>query len=171
MRTLQSIRNKVVGSDDAVSIIREWQKESKKVVFTNGCFDILHEGHATYLALSADQGDKLVIGLNSDTSVRKQGKGDDRPVNSESSRALLLAALGFVDLVVLFDEDTPLDLIIEFQPDVLLKGADYDPDEVDETSKRYIVGSKEVKSYGGKVDVIPLVEGFSTTSILKRIKK
>jgi rfaE bifunctional protein nucleotidyltransferase chain/domain len=171
MRTLQSIRNKVVGSDDAVSIIREWQKESKKVVFTNGCFDILHEGHATYLALSADQGDKLVIGLNSDASVRKQGKGDDRPVNSESSRALLLAALGFVDLVVLFDEDTPLELIIEFQPDVLLKGADYDPDEVDETSKRYIVGSKEVKSYGGKVDVIPLVEGFSTTSILKRIKK
>jgi rfaE bifunctional protein nucleotidyltransferase chain/domain len=171
MRTLQSIRNKVVGSNDAVSIIREWQKESKKVVFTNGCFDILHEGHATYLALSADQGDKLVIGLNSDASVRKQGKGDDRPVNSESSRALLLAALGFVDLVVLFDENTPLELIIEFQPDVLLKGADYDPDEVDETSKRYIVGSKEVKSYGGMVDVIPLVEGFSTTSILKRIKK
>ncbi len=160
-----------MGSNDAVSIIREWQKESKKVVFTNGCFDILHEGHATYLALSADQGDKLVIGLNSDASVRKQGKGDDRPVNSESSRALLLAALGFVDLVVLFDENTPLELIIEFQPDVLLKGADYDPDEVDETSKRYIVGSKEVKSYGGMVDVIPLVEGFSTTSILKRIKK
>ena len=160
-----------MGSNDAVRIIREWQKESKKVVFTNGCFDILHEGHATYLALSADQGDKLVIGLNSDASVRKQGKGDDRPVNSESSRALLLAALGFVDLVVLFDENTPLELIIEFQPDVLLKGADYDPDEVDETSKRYIVGSKEVKSYGGMVDVIPLVEGFSTTSILKRIKK
>ena len=95
----------------------------------------------------------------------------DRPVNPESSRALLIAALGFVDLVVIFEEDTPLELIKELRPDVLLKGADYDPNEVDESSKRYIVGSKEVKSYGGIVDVIPLVEGFSTTSILKKIKK
>jgi rfaE bifunctional protein nucleotidyltransferase chain/domain len=170
MRILQDIRHKVVTSDEAAKIIREWQKEAKKVVFTNGCFDILHEGHVTYLALSADKGDKLVLGLNSDASVRRQGKGNDRPVNPQSSRALILAALAFVDLVVIFDEDTPLELIKVAQPNVLVKGADYDPQENDPTSKKYIVGSKEVKSYGGMVGVIPLVDGFSTTAILKKIK-
>jgi rfaE bifunctional protein nucleotidyltransferase chain/domain len=171
MKTLSNIKHKLVPTDEAVTIVRAWQGEHQKVVFTNGCFDILHEGHVTYLAQSADEGDKLIIGLNTDASVKRQGKGDDRPVNGELSRALILAALGFVDLIVLFDHDTPLELIKELSPDVLVKGADYDPNETDESSAKYIVGSREVKAHGGTVKAIPLVLGFSTTTILKRIKK
>ena len=171
MKTLNKIRQKLASLDDAVAVIREWQKNGQKVVFTNGCFDILHEGHVTYLAQSADEGDKLIIGLNTDASVKRQGKGDDRPVNGELSRALILAALGFVDLIVLFDEDTPLELIKALKPDVLVKGADYDPTELDETSKKYIVGSKEIRANGGSVKAIALVQGFSTTAILNKIKK
>jgi len=171
MKTLHEIQNKIVSKEIAVEIVREWQRTDEKVVFTNGCFDILHEGHVTYLAQSSDEGDHLVVGLNTDASVKRQGKGDDRPVNSELSRAMILAALGFVDLIVLFDADTPLELIQTLRPDVLVKGADYDPAETAETSKKYIVGSKEVIAAGGVVKAIPLVEGFSTTAILKRLKK
>jgi rfaE bifunctional protein nucleotidyltransferase chain/domain len=171
MKTLTNIRHKLVSINDAVTIVRGWQGEQKRVVFTNGCFDILHEGHVTYLAQSADEGDKLIIGLNTDASVKRQGKGDDRPVNGELSRALILAALGFVDLIVLFDDNTPLELIKVLSPDVLVKGADYDANDTDESSAKYIVGSKEVRAHGGTVKAITLVQGFSTTAILNSIKK
>jgi rfaE bifunctional protein nucleotidyltransferase chain/domain len=142
-----------------------------RVVFTNGCFDILHQGHVTYLAEAAQLGDRLVVALNTDASVRQQGKGDDRPVNNEEARGIVLAALGFVDLIVYFEEQTPLRVIEELLPDILVKGADYDPNETDPTSKRYIVGSDIVRRNGGDVVAIDLVEGFSTTSIISRLKK
>jgi rfaE bifunctional protein nucleotidyltransferase chain/domain len=142
-----------------------------KIVFTNGCFDILHKGHVTYLAQAAQEGTRLVIGLNTDASVREQGKGENRPINDQDARALVIAALGFVDLVLFFEEQTPINLIKELLPDVLVKGADYDPNESDPNSKKYIVGSDLIKSNGGKVIAIPLVDGYSTTSILAKGKK
>jgi rfaE bifunctional protein nucleotidyltransferase chain/domain len=142
-----------------------------KIVFTNGCFDILHKGHVTYLAQAAQEGTRLVIGLNTDASVREQGKGENRPINDQDARALVIAALGFVDLVLFFEEQTPINLIKELLPDVLVKGADYDPNETDPNSKKYIVGSDLIKSNGGKVIAIPLVDGYSTTSILAKGKK
>jgi rfaE bifunctional protein nucleotidyltransferase chain/domain len=168
MRTLLKISDKIVALDVATKQLCDWRKQNEKIVFTNGCFDILHEGHVSYLAQAADEGDRLVIGLNSDSSVKKQGKGDDRPVNKEQARALIIAALSFVDLVVVFEEDTPLDLIKVLNPDVLVKGADYDPNEQDTKSKKYIVGSSEVRETGGSVKVIPLVPGISTTTLLAR---
>lgn len=129
------------------------------VVFTNGCFDILHRGHVTYLAAARDLGGVLVVGLNSDASVRRL-KGPARPVNDEHSRALLLAALQCVDYVTVFDEDTPLNLISAVMPDVLVKGGDYTRDA--------IVGANIVENHGGKVVTIPLVEGFSTTKVLEK---
>lgn len=132
----------------------------KKVVFTNGCFDILHRGHLEYLARASEYGDFLIVGLNSDQSVKRL-KGNDRPLNDEESRGLLLASLCFVDLVVVFGEDTPFEIIQLIQPDVLIKGADYKPHE--------IVGADIVKTKGGEVITIDLVEGFSTSNIIKRI--
>lgn len=170
MNRLEFIQDKIQTVEQLKRRIQSWKVKGDKVVFTNGCFDILHQGHVTYLAQSAEKGNRLVIGLNTDDSVRRQGKGDDRPVNPESARALLIAALGYVDAVVFFDEDTPLNLINELQPTVLAKGADYDPNETDERSKKYIVGSKEVKENGGEVFAIPLIEGFSTTSIIQKLK-
>lgn len=148
-----------------------WRMKGDKIVFTNGCFDILHKGHVTYLAKAAQEGTRLVIGLNTDTSVREQGKGEDRPINDQDARALVIAALGFVDLVLFFEEQTPINLIKELLPDVLVKGADYDPNETDPNSKKYIVGSDLIKANGGKVIAIPLVDGYSTTSILAKGKK
>lgn len=139
-----------------------WKSEGKKVVFTNGVFDLLHIGHITYMAKAADLGDKLVIGLNSDSSV-KRIKGDDRPVNDQNSRAALLAALFFVDAIVVFEEDTPLNLITALMPDILVKGADY--------AIENIVGGKEVIANGGEVKTIDLVEGYSSTSIIQKIRK
>jgi rfaE bifunctional protein nucleotidyltransferase chain/domain len=170
MKTLEKISHKIVSLYEAKTKIEGWQNENEKVVFTNGCFDILHLGHVTYLAQSSDEGQRLVIGLNSDISVRKLEKGADRPVNTEHSRAVILAALDFVDLIVLFDDENPLQLISELKPDILIKGSDYDPNETDPLSKSYIVGSIEVKKYGGLVKSIPLVQGFSTTGLLERIK-
>ena len=143
---------------------------SGKVVFTNGCFDILHQGHVEYLAASADLGDSLVIGVNSDESVRALNKGPERPINSEQSRAIVLAALGFVKAVVVFNDNNPFDLIQAIKPDVLVKGGDYDPTVSDSSDKRYIIGSDIVRSKGGEVATIQLSEGFSTTSIVNRIK-
>jgi rfaE bifunctional protein nucleotidyltransferase chain/domain len=125
----------------------------------------------TYLAQAAQEGTRLVIGLNTDASVREQGKGENRPINDQDARALVIAALGFVDLVLFFEEQTPINLIKELLPDVLVKGADYDPNEADSSSKKYIVGSDLIKSNGGKVIAIPLVDGYSTTSILAKGKK
>lgn len=138
-----------------------WRFLGKKIVFTNGCFDILHLGHIEYLAKAADQGNVLIIGLNNDDSVRRI-KGGGRPVNNEKARALTLAALKFVDAVVLFEQDTPLDLIRVVEPDVLVKGSDY--------REETIVGADIVKARGGEVVTIDLVEGYSTTGLIDKIK-
>jgi rfaE bifunctional protein nucleotidyltransferase chain/domain len=141
--------------------IGAWKSEGKKVVFTNGVFDLLHIGHITYMAKAAELGDKLVIGLNSDSSV-KRIKGEDRPVNDQNSRAALLAALFFVDAIVVFEEDTPINVITALMPDILVKGADY--------SIENIVGAKEVIANGGEVKTINFVEGYSSTSIIQKIR-
>lgn len=167
---LKSIRTKIRSTDEFLRVRQKLKGEGKKLVFTNGCFDILHLGHVQYLAQAAELGDHLIVALNNDSSVRRQNKGADRPVNPEDARAQVLASLIFVDTVVLFEQDTPLFLIDAFQPDVLVKGADYDAEENDPDSPKYIVGSKEVKSQGGQVQTIPLVPNFSTTAILNRGK-
>ena len=169
MNLWDKLQLKIVTKDLAKTLISAWKEVGENVVFTNGCFDILHRGHVTYLAKAAGYGDYLVIGLNTDASVKRQGKGADRPINDEASRALVLAALESVDLIVLFEEDTPLNIINELQPNVLVKGADYDADEANPASKKYIVGSKEVKARGGEVFTIELEEGFSTTKILNKL--
>lgn len=138
-----------------------WKSEGDKVVFTNGVFDLLHIGHITYMAKAADLGDRLVVGLNADSSV-KRIKGESRPINDEANRAALLAALFFVDAVVIFEEDTPINLISTLLPDILVKGSDYTVDT--------IVGAKEVMANGGEVKTIDMVEGYSSTSIIKRIQ-
>jgi rfaE bifunctional protein nucleotidyltransferase chain/domain len=146
--------------EDLAHVVSLWKFKKERVVFTNGCFDILHRGHVTYLAKAAGLGTKLIIGLNTDASVRRL-KGDSRPVNGERDRALLLASLLFVDAVVFFDTDTPLELICRVQPDVLVKGGDYQPEE--------IVGHDVVKAKGGEVITIPFVDGYSTTSLLRQL--
>ena len=143
------------------STISAWQNSGEKVVFTNGVFDVLHIGHVTYLAKAAELGDKLIIGLNSDASV-KRIKGESRPINNEANRAALLAALFFVDAIVIFGEDTPLNLISTLLPDILVKGSDYTVEN--------IVGSKEVLSNGGEVKTIDFVDGHSSTSIIEKLK-
>lgn len=169
--SFQQILNKIVPLSEIARKVDGWKMAGEKVVFTNGCFDILHEGHVTYLAKAAEFGTKLVLAVNSDASVKRQGKGDDRPVNSENSRALLLAALGFIDAVVVFDEDTPERIIQEVQPSILVKGADYDANETDPSSKKYIVGRDAVLSYGGNVKTVDLVQGFSTTALIQKLRK
>lgn len=134
----------------------------KKVVFTNGCFDILHRGHLEYLQAAADLGDILIVGLNSDESVKRL-KGENRPINNQNDRAFALASLVFVDAVVIFDEDTPLELIQRVKPNVLAKGGDYSIDT--------IVGADFIKNIGGDVQVIPFVDGYSTTQIIEKMKK
>jgi rfaE bifunctional protein nucleotidyltransferase chain/domain len=171
MSRLTFLQNKIIELNDAKRMLAMWRMKGDKIVFTNGCFDILHKGHVTYLAQAAQEGTRLVIGLNTDASVRGQGKGEDRPINDQDARALVIAALGFVDLVLFFEEQTPINLIKELLPDVLVKGADYDPNETDPNSKKYIVGANLIKSNGGKVIAIPLVDGYSTTSILAKGKK
>lgn len=162
---------KICNWDDAKAIIDKWKNENEKIVFTNGCFDILHRGHVTYLAQAANEGSKLVIGLNDDDSVRRQQKSPERPINDELSRAIVLSSLMVVDLVVFFNEDTPLELIKFLEPNVLAKGADYDPNEKDPNAKKYIVGSDIMKSTGGKVVALPIVEGFSTTNLIAKINQ
>ncbi len=140
---------------------RRWRRaRSGRVVFTNGVFDLIHPGHVDVLMAARARGDALIVGLNTDASVRRL-KGPDRPVRSESERAYVLAAMEMVDSVVLFDEDTPLDLVISLEPDVIAKGGDYTVDT--------IVGAREVKSWGGEAVVIPLTPGQSTTSIIDKL--
>lgn len=146
---------------EAENTLSLWRFKDDKIVFTNGCFDILHRGHIEYLAKAASLGTKLVIGLNTDASVKRL-KGDSRPVNDENARALLLASLVFVDKVILFDTDTPRDLIDFVQPDVLVKGGDYKPEE--------IVGYDIVKAKGGEIVTLDFVEGYSTTSLIEKMK-
>lgn len=170
MGKFEQIKRKVSSLEEMEQRIRDWKQSGEKVVFTNGCFDILHEGHVTYLAKAADFGSKLIIAINTDASVRRQGKGEERPINPEASRALILASLGFVDGVVFFDEDTPVSVIEQLKPDVLVKGADYDANEADPSSKKYIVGRETMLANGGEVKTVALVEGFSTTNIVKKLK-
>lgn len=165
------VTNKISDITSLQRTIAGWRLKGDRVVFTNGCFDILHRGHVTYLAKAASLGDRLVVALNTDDSVRRLGKDENRPINPEDARAVVLASLGFVDAIVFFNDDTPLETIVALEPDVLVKGADYDPNETDPTSKKYIVGSKEVRSTGGTVQAIDLVAGFSTTAILAKSKK
>lgn len=134
----------------------------RPLVFTNGCFDVLHRGHVTYLAQARALGAALLVGVNSDASVRRQGKGDDRPINPELDRLMVLAALESVSMVVLFDADTPLDLILACRPDVLAKGGDW--------AVENIVGAREVQGWGGSVHSIPFLHDRSTTSLLKKIR-
>jgi rfaE bifunctional protein nucleotidyltransferase chain/domain len=171
MNRLSYIEHKIVSLEVAIQRINTWKLKGNKVVFTNGCFDILHKGHVSYLAQAADLGTKMVVALNTDDSVKRLGKGDERPINSEDARLLVLASLGFIDMVVLFNEDTPFTVIEKLNPDVLVKGADYDPNETDSSSKKYIVGSDIVRKNGGEVKVISLVDGFSTTGIVNKLKK
>jgi D-glycero-beta-D-manno-heptose 1-phosphate adenylyltransferase len=170
MSRLNDVTSKIQDLETAKATVKRWKETGETVVFTNGCFDILHRGHVTYLAQSADLGTKLVVALNTDASVKRQGKGEERPVNPEIARSLVMASLGFVDLVVLFDGDTPLHEVVALQPSVLVKGADYDANETDPSKKTYIVGSKEVRENGGEIKTIGLVEGFSTTSIIQKLK-
>lgn len=150
-------------------IANVWRLKNDRIIFTNGCFDILHAGHAEYLHHAKALGHRLIVGVNSDSSVRAQGKGPNRPVNHEEARMSLLAALHSVDAVILFNEATPLSLITALQPDFLVKGADYDPSQTDPSARDYIVGSAEVRSYGGEVITIPLLEGFSTTAVINKL--
>ena len=168
--SLSNIESKIVSLEEAVQIRNSYNWKGESVVFTNGCFDILHTGHVTYLAKAAELGNRLILGLNSDDSVRRLGKDVNRPINSEDSRALVMSALQFIDLVVVFDEDTPFEMISKIVPDVLVKGGDYDEDESDKKSEKYIVGSDIVKENNGIVKTINLVDGFSTTNIINKIK-
>lgn len=170
MNWLNQIHDKIVDRSELDSVVGPLKKSGLSIAFTNGCFDILHKGHVEYLAQAADLADVLILGLNSDDSVRRLGKGDDRPINSEEARAAVISSLAFVDVVVVFDDDTPKDLIKEVDPDVLVKGADYDPNETDPSSKKYVVGRESVLANGGEVKVIDLVPGFSTTNIINKIK-
>lgn len=155
-------QNKIIDLLPLAEVVARYKAVGRKVVFTNGCFDILHQGHVTYLEAARKEGDLLIVGLNSDRSVRSLGKGDDRPVNHEQSRARVLAALGCVDFVVVFDEETPHHLITTLMPDVLVKGGDWPVEK--------IVGAPEVLAAGGRVLSIPLVDNFSTTRLLERIR-
>lgn len=160
MNKPQIIPQKIYDLPGLLHQVRRWRLLSKKIAFTNGCFDILHQGHIASLSEAAQEADMLIVGLNSDASTRRL-KGPQRPVNNEQARATLLASLLMVDAVILFEEDTPLNLIVSIAPDVLVKGGDYTIDQ--------IVGAKEVMAAGGRVVINPIVPGFSTTGIIDKI--
>ena len=152
---------KILSIPEAQKVVQGWKQKGQKIVFTNGCFDILHLGHIDYLEKSRNLGDRLVVGLNTDDSVSRI-KGESRPIVKEESRARVMAALEFVDAVVFFNEDTPYDLINNIKPDILVKGSDYLTEN--------IVGADIVMENGGKVETIDLVDGFSTSGIIEKIK-
>jgi len=157
------LSQKILSGETLQRTLHIWRFQEKKIVFTNGCFDILHLGHVDYLTRARDLGNLLVLGLNTDASVKRQGKSPERPINKELTRASILAALECVDAIVFFDEDTPYELIKLVQPDVLVKGSDY--------KAKNIVGYDIVMAKGGEVATIPLVEGYSTTSLIEKLKK
>ncbi|MCX6231763.1 MAG: D-glycero-beta-D-manno-heptose 1-phosphate adenylyltransferase [Bacteroidetes bacterium] len=162
MQKFEVIQSKILKADDLHHMLAYWRFKGMKIVFTNGCFDILHAGHVEYLAKAASEGNVLIIGLNTDASVRRI-KGHHRPINDENARALIMASLNFVNAVVLFDEDTPYELIKLIQPDILIKGSDYKPED--------IVGYDILKAKGGEIKTIELVPGYSTTAIEQKIFK
>ena len=161
MKMLDVIQKKIISADELNHLTGIWRFKSEKIVFTNGCFDLLHLGHIDYLAKTADEGHRLIVGLNSDDSTRRL-KGAHRPINDQIQRSMIIASLHFVDAVVIFDEDTPLELIKKVQPDILVKGADYTPEN--------IIGAEIVLGRGGIVKTIPFLPGYSTTGIEARIK-
>lgn len=157
----QNINNKIQTWESLSEQVKKWHEAGEKIVFSNGCFDLIHRGHIDYLAKAADMGTKLVLGLNTDASVSKL-KGPHRPIQDEQSRQFILSALAFVDAVTLFDEETPYELIKLVQPDVLVKGSDYKPEN--------IVGYDVVMAKGGEVKTIDYIDGYSTSGIEKKIK-
>ena len=157
MSHLKKIKSKIISNDDLSNLVKHWKKTNQKIVFTYGCFDIMHRGHVELLASAADLGDKLIIGLNSDDYI-KIIKGENRPIIEEISRAILLSSLGFVDAIVFFSEKTPINLIKLIMPDILAKGGDYKINQ--------IVGSDIVINNGGKVKILPHIKGYSTTAII-----
>lgn len=162
MKQVNSIPARIYSLNELVNEVQRWRLKSKKIVFTNGVFDILHEGHISSLGDAASFGDILIVGVNSDASVKRL-KGESRPVNNQQSRSLLLASLLMTDAVIVFEEDTPLELIKALLPDVLVKGGDYTVEQ--------IAGAKEVIANGGEVKIVPILEGFSTTGIIERMRK
>ena len=162
MKSVQAIPHKIFTAAALQAQLKRWRLQNKKIVFTNGVFDILHEGHIASLSDAAACGNILIVGVNADASVKRL-KGESRPVNNESSRALLLASLVMTDAVIIFEDDTPYNLITSIMPDVLVKGGDY--------TIETIVGAKEVKANGGEVIIAAILEGFSTTAIIERMKK
>ena len=162
MRNIDTINKKIYTVDKLVSVVRALQFMGKTVAFTNGCFDIVHEGHIYSLSQAAKEADYLIVGVNADKSVKKL-KGEDRPINNENSRSLLLASLVIVDAVIIFEEDTPQQLIATLLPDVLVKGGDYTVEQ--------IAGAKEVIANGGRVVINKIIEGFSTSGIIEHIRK
>lgn len=162
MKHEQNLQSKILPLSELQQKVAQWKKEGQTIAFTNGCFDILHAGHIASLCAAAAEGDKLVVALNADASV-KGLKGDDRPVNPEGARATVMAALSMVDAVIIFSEPTPREVIIALQPDVLVKGGDYKIEEIE--------GAREVQDRGGRIVINPLVEGYSTTSIINKLKK
>jgi D-glycero-beta-D-manno-heptose 1-phosphate adenylyltransferase len=155
------LKNKLVSKEQALVLINELKINNKKIVFTNGCFDILHPGHVDYLSQARDLGDFLILGLNTDNSVRQLNKAPNRPINNEQARALVLAGLSSINAIVLFDEATPYELIKFLQPNILVKGDDYTVEK--------IVGYDLVMANGGKVITIPFLEGYSTTRLIEKI--
>jgi len=162
MTNLQNIKSKIYTLSDLKIQTDKWKEKGDKIVFTNGCFDLMHRGHVEVLANTSDLGNKLIIGLNSDISIQEL-KGEKRPIIDENSRAILLASLQFVDAIVLFSEETPEKLIETIIPNILAKGGDYKVTE--------IAGHKVVLENGGEVILVPFIDGFSTTNIVNKIKK
>lgn len=162
MKRTERIPNKILTREQVAELSKKWKDEGATVVFTNGCYDILHRGHLELLTQSASLGDKLIVALNTDASVKRL-KGDARPVNNESFRAWMMASLEIVDAVVLFDEETPALLIEAITPTILVKGGDYKIDQ--------IVGADHVLASGGKVEIIPFVTGYSTTILIQKIQQ
>jgi D-beta-D-heptose 7-phosphate kinase/D-beta-D-heptose 1-phosphate adenosyltransferase len=162
VKKTEIILQKIVTRTGIIQRVAQWRVHDKKIAFTNGVFDILHKGHIFSLSQAAAEADYLIVGLNSDQSVKRL-KGENRPVNDSTSRALILASLIMVDAVVIFEEDTPLELINSILPDVLIKGGDYTVEQ--------IAGAKEVIANGGRVVINPIMEGFSTTAIIEQDKK
>ena len=160
MKEIEKIKNKITSLTTLQIKLREWEKKGNKIIFTNGCFDIIHQGHIDYLAKAKDLGDILIIGLNTDKSV-SEIKGKNRPIQDQKSRAVILASMQFVDSIVYFSDPTPYELIKAIQPDILVKGADYKPEE--------IVGYDIVKAKGGEIKTLKFLEGYSTSAIEKKI--
>lgn len=162
-------KDKIYSLPSFLEVLADWRANQQKVVFTNGCFDLIHIGHVDYLEKAKALGNKLIVGVNSDDSVSRF-KGPSRPIVNEESRYRVLAAMEFIDAIVPFNEDTPLCLIEQVSPDVLVKGNDYLSEETNPNAPRYIVGSDIVREKGGRVDTIELTEGFSTSALIERIK-